>query len=138
MGWELVKISLRAPFQFSSVPKLLNMDVKFLLNLACVLSCLPFEPIHVHLYSVVLAGPFHLLIASWSCLWTFNPKHHCPFLTRAFLFSEMGFLSKKFNIILISSGSFSIHSLFSFSVSMFLFLYICLSFQPLSISAFKE
>ena len=34
LGWELVKASRRAPFQSSALPKLLNVDVNFLLGLA--------------------------------------------------------------------------------------------------------
>lgn len=58
-----------------------------------VSSRLPFESIHAHSDCVVLAEPFHLQIASWSCLRTFHPKHHCPFLMGPVLFSEMRFLS---------------------------------------------
>ena len=34
LGWELVKASLRALFQFNALPKLINGDVYFVLSLA--------------------------------------------------------------------------------------------------------
>lgn len=70
------------------------MDIKvfFSFGLNSGLSWVPFEPICAHTDSVILTEPFHLLIASWSGVWAFNPKYHCPFLTGTLLFSEMQFL----------------------------------------------